>query len=34
MFDLDSWPAARSYDGEMVSAREDVIYEELSKIRS
>jgi DNA-binding transcriptional LysR family regulator len=29
MFDLDDWPAARSYEGEMVSERDDVVYEEL-----
>jgi len=29
MFDLDSWPAARSYEGKMVSDRDEVIYEEL-----
>ncbi len=29
MFDLDSWPAARSYEGEMVSDRDDVVHEEL-----
>jgi molybdate transport repressor ModE-like protein len=29
MFDLDSWPAARSYEGEVMSDRDDVIYEDL-----
>ncbi len=29
MFDLDSWPAARSYEGEMVSDRDEVTYEDL-----
>lgn len=29
MFDLDDWPAARNYEGEMLSERDDVVYEDL-----
>lgn len=29
MFDLDGWPAARSYDGKPVSERDDIVYEDL-----
>jgi DNA-binding transcriptional LysR family regulator len=29
MFDLDGWPSARRYDGELVSGKEDVVYEPL-----
>lgn len=29
MFGLDSWPIGRSYDGEVFSERDDVVYEEL-----
>jgi len=29
MFDFDGWPARRNYEGELVSEREDVIYEDL-----
>ncbi len=29
MFDSDGWPAARNYDGQLVSERDEVVYEEL-----
>lgn len=29
MFDLDGWPSARSYDGNLVSEKDEVVYEAL-----
>lgn len=34
MLDLDGWPSARSYGGNLVSEKGDVVYEPLSTTRS